>query len=219
MLWSPCIGRPFFPLRLNNLMAQRISSFLSLEEVSYAGRLLNSDVPGLVAIRDASFGYIAVCLKWLHPNIYISYNPSQTPILNNVCLNIPPGALVAVVGPVAAGKSSLLSAILGEIQLVKGEVRVSGTIAYTSQQHWIRNKFDSSFCFAWLVVTFSWRTVRENITFGRKFDENKYNDVLAASALSQDLNALPSGDLTEIGEQVSLWFVNLSFFIFFRELI
>jgi ATP-binding cassette subfamily C (CFTR/MRP) protein 1 len=53
--------------------------------------------------------------------------------LDNINLTIPEGSLVATIGPVGVGKSSLLSAILGEMELVSGNVRLEGSIAYTAQ--------------------------------------------------------------------------------------
>ena len=58
-------------------------------------------------------------------------------------------------------------------------------MAYVAQQPWIQNA-----------------TVRDNILFGKSFDEERYNRVLDACALRPDLQILPAGDLTEIGEKV-----------------
>jgi ATP-binding cassette subfamily C (CFTR/MRP) protein 10 len=52
--------------------------------------------------------------------------------LDNINLTIPEGSLVAIIGPVGVGKSSLLAAILGEMELVSGNVRLEGSIAYTA---------------------------------------------------------------------------------------
>ena len=70
------------------------------------------------------------------------------------------GSLVAVVGMVGSGKSSLLSAILGDMKLSSGNVRVEGSVAYVPQQAWIQNL-----------------TVKDNILFGSKFDEKSYSEV------------------------------------------
>lgn len=63
---------------------------------------------------------------------------------------------------------------------------LQGSVAYVSQQAWIQNA-----------------TVRENILFSRAFDSNRYENVLDACALRQDLEMLSAGDATEIGERVS----------------
>ncbi|XP_056008627.1 ATP-binding cassette sub-family C member 3-like [Ostrea edulis] len=105
-------------------------------------------------------------------------------LLKEVNIAIPEGGLVAVVGQVGQGKSSLLSAILGEMIKIKGKVCVKGSIAYVPQQAWIQNA-----------------TIQDNILFGNKMDEKRYHEVLGACALTQDLNVLPAGDQTEIGER------------------
>ncbi|GFO42105.1 multidrug resistance-associated protein 1 [Plakobranchus ocellatus] len=104
--------------------------------------------------------------------------------LNNVNLNIEDDSLVAVVGPVGCGKSSLLSALLGEMEKVDGKVNVRGTVAYVPQQAWIQND-----------------TLRNNILFGRPMDFALYMKCLEGCALQPDLDILPAGDQTEIGEK------------------
>uniref|UniRef100_A0A8C9ZNG8 Multidrug resistance-associated protein 1 n=1 Tax=Sander lucioperca TaxID=283035 RepID=A0A8C9ZNG8_SANLU len=100
----------------------------------------------------------------------------------NVC--IPEGSLVAVVGHVGSGKSSLLSALLGEMEKLEGSVAVKGSVAYVSQQAWIQNS-----------------TLKDNILFGQERREAWYQRVVEACALQPDLEILPAGDETEIGEK------------------
>jgi ABC-type multidrug transport system fused ATPase/permease subunit len=106
------------------------------------------------------------------------------PALEDVNLRIPPRALVAVVGRVGSGKSSLVSAILGELQRRSGTVRVHGSVAYSAQAAWIYNG-----------------TVRDNILFGLPYEPKRYRRAIYVSALNADLEILPAGDLTEIGEK------------------
>ena len=108
---------------------------------------------------------------------------SQTPTLEKLDLNIKQGELVAVVGKIGSGKSSLLAAILGELDKVRGSSRVEGRVAYVAQQAWIQNM-----------------TVRDNILFGSEYNAAKYQQVVEACALLSDLEILPAGDQTEIGE-------------------
>ncbi|CAG2181047.1 unnamed protein product, partial [Oppiella nova] len=93
-------------------------------------------------------------------------------------------SLVAVVGQVGAGKSSLLSAILGDMEKSSGEVNISGTVAYVSQQAWIQNT-----------------TLRQNILFVNEYNERFYEKVLDSCALRPDLEILSAKDMTEIGEK------------------
>ncbi|XP_006067665.2 ATP-binding cassette sub-family C member 2 isoform X1 [Bubalus bubalis] len=104
--------------------------------------------------------------------------------IQDVNLDIMPGQLVAVVGTVGSGKSSLMSAMLGEMENVHGHITVKGSVAYVPQQSWIQNG-----------------TIKENILFGSEFDEKKYQQVLEACALLPDLEVLPGGDMAEIGEK------------------
>ena len=104
--------------------------------------------------------------------------------LTDISLNITGGQLVVVTGPVGSGKSSLLMAILGELPLSAGQISSSANVAYVSQIPWVFSG-----------------TVRENITFGRKFDEKKYREVLKACGLLKDLANFAKGDSTRIGER------------------
>lgn len=106
------------------------------------------------------------------------------PTLANITLQIPEGHLTAVVGRIGQGKSSLLSALMGEMYKKQGTVKVYGDLAYVPQQPWILNA-----------------TVQENITFGKKFDRDLYERIVFASGLKPDLEMLPAGDQTEIGER------------------
>jgi ABC-type Mn2+/Zn2+ transport system ATPase subunit len=105
-------------------------------------------------------------------------------VLKNVNLEVKSGSLTCIVGRVGSGKTSLLHAIMGELIRVKGDVRVNGRITYASQSAFIMN------C-----------SLRENITFGAPYDEEWYNRVIYACALQDDLDILPAGDTTQIGER------------------
>ncbi|XP_045113643.1 multidrug resistance-associated protein 1-like isoform X2 [Portunus trituberculatus] len=103
--------------------------------------------------------------------------------LKDIELNVRPGQLVALVGTVGSGKSSILSALLGEMKKVAGNVVVNGSVAYVPQLPWLQNA-----------------TLRDNITWGQAYDTVRYRQVVRACALQADLDVLPAGDLTEIGE-------------------
>ncbi|XP_039892470.1 ATP-binding cassette sub-family C member 3 isoform X1 [Simochromis diagramma] len=113
-----------------------------------------------------------------------TWGKDDAPVLHNINVMVPQGSLLAVVGHVGCGKSSLISALLGDMEKVEGEVSVRGSVAYVPQQAWIQNA-----------------TLRDNILFGNPYNEQKYNSVLEACALTPDLQVLPGGDMTEIGEK------------------
>mmetsp|Transcript_5471 Transcript_5471/g.6020 ORF Transcript_5471/g.6020 Transcript_5471/m.6020 type:complete len:1426 (+) Transcript_5471:82-4359(+) len=112
--------------------------------------------------------------------------------LRDISCVIESGSLVAVVGAVGSGKSSLLSTILGEMEPINGsKVHIptggadkAGFISYAAQTAWVVND-----------------TLRGNVIFGREFDQERYDRVLESCALLDDLVVLPAGDLTEIGER------------------
>uniref|UniRef100_A0A8C4Z867 ATP-binding cassette, sub-family C (CFTR/MRP), member 10 n=1 Tax=Gadus morhua TaxID=8049 RepID=A0A8C4Z867_GADMO len=110
----------------------------------------------------------------------------QLPNQDLQCCGVLQGSLVVVVGRVGCGKSSLLAAITGELTRLSGAVHVvgrEGGFGLATQEPWIQHA-----------------TVRDNILFGRKYDYVFYQAVVEACALSEDLNVLPQGDRTEVGE-------------------
>ncbi|CAI9635119.1 multidrug resistance-associated protein 5 [Alternaria burnsii] len=99
-------------------------------------------------------------------------------------LNIGRNELVAIIGGVGSGKSSLLAALAGDMRKTSGEVIFGASRAFCPQYAWIQNA-----------------TVRENIIFGKEFNRKWYDQVVDACALRPDLNMLPHNDATEIGER------------------
>lgn len=81
-------------------------------------------------------------------------------------MKIKKGQFVALIGEFGSGKSSILSAILGEMNCSDGSVSVNGTVAYADQNPWILND-----------------TVKNNILFGEAFNEKQYQSALRHSRL------------------------------------
>nr|CAI9712223.1 unnamed protein product [Rangifer tarandus platyrhynchus] len=164
----------YFPMAIEKvseaiISIQRIKNFLSLDEMSQCYPQLPSDGEMIVDVQDLT-GF------W--------EKASETPTLRGLSFTVRPGELLAVAGPVGAGKSSLLCALLGELPLSQGKVSVHGRIAYVSQQPWVFSG-----------------TVRSNILFGKKYEKERYEEVIKACALEEDLQLLKEGDLTEIGDR------------------
>ncbi|XP_066953710.1 ATP-binding cassette sub-family C member 9-like [Macrobrachium rosenbergii] len=113
-------------------------------------------------------------------------NRKKLTALDNVNVSIPAGGLTVVIGSVGSGKTSLLQALLGEMVTLKGQLRWTGemSVAYVSQHPWLLNA-----------------TLRDNILFGRRLLAKRYQRVLQACALKPDIEILPAGDQTEIGER------------------
>ena len=99
--------------------------------------------------------------------------------LNDISFTISPGPLMAIVGPVGVGKSSLLNVILGELPVLNGSCRVTVRFAYASQEPWIFSG-----------------TIRENILSGLPFDAKRYKKVIKVCALERDFTLFNNGHST-----------------------
>ncbi|KAH9003060.1 P-loop containing nucleoside triphosphate hydrolase protein [Lactarius hatsudake] len=104
--------------------------------------------------------------------------------LKHVDIRVARGQLVAIVGAVGSGKTSLLQGLIGDMRRTEGSVRVGGSVAYCSQSAWIQNA-----------------TIRDNICFGRAFEAERYWKAVHDACLEPDLDVLPNGDMTEVGER------------------
>ncbi|KFV77769.1 Multidrug resistance-associated protein 1, partial [Struthio camelus australis] len=166
---------PLFDLpSVISAVAQTKVSLSRLEDFLYAEDLNPEDVNTNYSGNHA-VGFIGASFRW---------DTSGLPVLKNLSVSIPEGSLVAVVGQVGSGKSSFLSAILGEMEKLEGTVQRRGSVAYVSQQAWIQNA-----------------VLQENILFGSDLNRPYYEQVLESCALLPDLEQLPNGDQTEIGEK------------------
>ncbi|KAJ1932426.1 hypothetical protein EC988_009461, partial [Linderina pennispora] len=124
----------------------------STEYDRYAETASSDDV--LVEITKGSF-------KWC---------PDEGSILKDISIQCRREELVAVIGKVGSGKSSVISALLGDMVKSAGSVTVRGSVALVPQQPWILNA-----------------TLRENILFGNKLEQEFYDRVIDACALRADL--------------------------------
>jgi ATP-binding cassette, subfamily C (CFTR/MRP), member 1 len=102
----------------------------------------------------------------------------------DIDLTVGRNELIAVIGSVGSGKSSLLAALAGDMRKTAGSVTFGSSRAFCPQYAWIQNA-----------------TVRNNIVFGQVYDPDWYDTVVDACALRPDLEMLPAGDMTEIGER------------------
>ncbi|CAG2241571.1 ABC transporter 7,ATP-dependent bile acid permease,Multidrug resistance-associated protein 7,Multidrug resistance-associated protein 1,ABC transporter C family member 8,Canalicular multispecific organic anion transporter 2,Canalicular multispecific organic anion transporter 1,Metal resistance protein YCF1,Multidrug resistance-associated protein 5,ATP-binding cassette sub-family C member Sur [Mytilus edulis] len=151
-----------------NVALKRIQAFLNKEELNEEAVTRNPDKKYAVTVDNGTF----------------AWNKEDDFSLKDINVHIPEGSFVAIVGSVGSGKSSMLSAILGEMESMSGKVNLKGTVAYVSQQAWIRNA-----------------SLQNNILFGKGMNKSEYNDIINATALRTDLDMLSGGDQTEIGEK------------------
>ncbi|KAK9886064.1 hypothetical protein WA026_014848 [Henosepilachna vigintioctopunctata] len=159
-----------FPTVISILMQgyvsiQRVNKFLNLDDLEPDSVTHDTNEGACLVIEDGTF----------------SWGGGNT--LNNINVHLSRYTLTAVVGSIGSGKSSLISAFLGEIDKRSGRVNTVGSVAYVAQQAWIQNA-----------------TLRDNILFGKRFNKGRYDKVIEACALESDLDMLPAGDSTEIGE-------------------
>ncbi|CAA0823749.1 ABC transporter C family member 2 [Striga hermonthica] len=169
-----------FPLfMLPNIITQVVNANVSLKRLE---ELLLAEDRILLPNPPIEPGLPAITIR----NGYFSWEAkAERPTLSNINLDIPVGSLVAVVGSTGEGKTSLISAMLGELPpIADATVVIRGKVAYVPQVSWIFNA-----------------TVRDNILFGSTFEPGKYGRSIDVTSLQHDLDLLPGGDLTEIGER------------------
>ncbi|KPU73779.1 uncharacterized protein Dana_GF14209, isoform M [Drosophila ananassae] len=159
------------PMLITNLVqtqvsVNRINKFLNSEELDPNSVLHDPSKPHPMSIENGEF----------------SWGDEIT--LRNINIEVRKSSLVALVGTVGSGKSSVVQAFLGEMEKLAGVVNTVGKLAYVPQQAWIQNA-----------------TVRDNILFGQTYDRKRYNKVIDACALRADIDILSAGDQTEIGEK------------------
>ncbi|CAJ0944757.1 unnamed protein product, partial [Mesorhabditis belari] len=157
---------------INNLVQasvseKRLKRFLNADEICKQ-KWESADPEYSIQMKD-------VTMNWRGPTYPID--------LSSISFDVQMATLTTIVGTVGSGKSSLLAAILGEMNLLDGTVRLTGRIGYVPQQPWLQNV-----------------SMRENIIYGRKFDKFLYKKIVDACELQPDFSIFPQGDLTEVGE-------------------
>ncbi|KAH9747886.1 ABC transporter C family member 2 [Citrus sinensis] len=169
-----------FPLfMLPNMITQVVNANVSLKRME---EFLLAEEKILLPNPPLTSGLPAISIR----NGYFSWDSkAERPTLLNINLDIPVGSLVAIVGGTGEGKTSLISAMLGELPPVSdASAVIRGTVAYVPQVSWIFNA-----------------TVRDNILFGSAFEPARYEKAIDVTSLQHDLDLLPGGDVTEIGER------------------
>ncbi|GAA6016243.1 hypothetical protein JCM10207_000442 [Rhodosporidiobolus poonsookiae] len=104
--------------------------------------------------------------------------------LRDADVEFPMDRLTVVSGPTGSGKSSILLGLLGELEVISGSVELPASLSYAAQHPWLESL-----------------SVRDNILFGYVADEKRYRAVIKACALERDLEILPEGDRTFVGER------------------
>ncbi|KAG0293961.1 hypothetical protein BGZ96_002011 [Linnemannia gamsii] len=192
---------------------KRIEAFLNEGEISkhsgvVKGSTLESAVQSPTSMVQSvqtsnTIGFTNATFKW-HTKASSCTLGNQAPsqgafMLKNLTLSFPTGKLSLICGSTGSGKTSLLMALLREMDLISGSVHlpqakskivdhttgyIHGSIAYVSQYPWLQQA-----------------SIRENVLFGSPYESDRYQHVLEACALLPDLAVFEHGDLTEIGEK------------------
>ncbi|XP_073845417.1 probable multidrug resistance-associated protein lethal(2)03659 [Musca autumnalis] len=167
---------------------RRIQKFMLLDEVKLAEKAKQNMIPAIISENGKSVEMKATPTKEtgvVMTNVTAKWNPEAVENnLENVSLEFKPKQLIAVIGTVGSGKSTLIQTILGELQPSSGSITVNGTVSYASQEPWLFTG-----------------TVRQNILFGQPMDKKRYNLTVKKCALERDFELLPYGDKTIVGER------------------
>lgn len=173
-----------------DISIRRVQNFLMFEEAQRPIDFKQTDKKESIAENLMRFGSTSSVDKKrrrkqvIIQNATAKWRPNLTEnTLSNINL-IACGKLVAVIGPVGSGKTSLLHAILKELPLIAGSIEVIGNISYASQEPWLFSG-----------------TVRQNILFGKTMNKERYKTVINKCALAKDFKIFPHGDRTIVGER------------------
>ncbi|KAK5646965.1 hypothetical protein RI129_005429 [Pyrocoelia pectoralis] len=185
----------FFPQAVSQISEaivsiNRLNHFLLYEEKAPNAIEMNNDAPKANGnnykehsfILDDNDGGDAIVIKggsarWSEASVH-DY------IFKNLNINIKQGSVVAIIGPVGSGKSSLLQVILKELPLLEGKLKVYGDIGYASQEPWLFTG-----------------TIRQNITFNKIYENQRYWNVVTKCSLKRDFSLFPNSDKTIVGER------------------
>ncbi|XP_025829254.1 multidrug resistance-associated protein 4-like [Agrilus planipennis] len=178
-----------------SISIERVQRFLLFEETEQTNKnnktnnnnsLSNTITANKTLDENSNKPHVELVVRILLKNVSAKW-PSSAKIkntLSNVNLEVTKNELVAVVGNVGSGKTSLLNVILRELKILDGHIDVQGKVSYAPQEPW-----------------FFSGTIKQNITFGSGYNEKRYRDVLKVCALEKDIMSFPNGDRTLLGER------------------
>lgn len=153
---------------------KRLQQFLANEEYKY-------EKFNIISLDEVDKTKPALTID----NLTAKWNASMSECsLTDINLEVGRGKFIGIIGPVGSGKSSFLQTLLGELDIVHGNISANGKFSYASQEPWI---------FA--------NTIRQNILFGADYDKKRYKEVIRVCALQRDLDEFPKRDLTIVGDK------------------
>ncbi|XP_054166166.1 ATP-binding cassette sub-family C member 4-like [Oppia nitens] len=176
-------GVPYVIAATNELVVviRRMEEFLSLDDIKHIDGKVdntgNDSVNSCSNVEEKGVLIDNMTARWSNNVI--------EPTLKNISVCVKAGQLLAIIGSVGSGKSSVLMSVLNEMILSSGDsLRVTGRLSYAPQESW-----------AFIA------SVRDNILFGQPYDEHRYRRVVEVCALDRDLKLFPYGDRTLVGEK------------------
>ncbi|KAJ1666246.1 Transporter of the ATP-binding cassette (ABC) [Coemansia sp. RSA 1646] len=178
----------------------RIEQFLNQPDIQrLEDRVCSGATDDSLGFRNATLAWATANTSHTDPLLSADRMPFA---LKGISIEFPIGKLSLVGGPTGSGKSALLAALVGEMDLIEGSVCVPistmpidssftsvpgyglDQLAYVSQEPWLRNA-----------------SIRDNILFGEPYCQDRYEKVLGMCTLRPDLCMFPAGDMTEVGER------------------
>uniref|UniRef100_A0ACD6AEE6 Uncharacterized protein n=1 Tax=Avena sativa TaxID=4498 RepID=A0ACD6AEE6_AVESA len=180
-----------FPWVINGMIdavisSRRLANYLSTPEHCSSALSAATDIvkDNFEKNTETIYDPTAVIVR----NVCCSWSSSSTVepsiILRDISLQLPKGLLVAIVGEVGSGKSSLLNAVTGEMSVISGSINSCGSISYVPQVPWILSG-----------------SLRDNILLGKGFDTRRYEEAIHACTLDVDISGMVGGDMSHIGEK------------------
>lgn len=179
-----------FPWVLNGLIEawvslRRVQKLMDVPNLDYAN-YYNPIIRGSASTEPSDSVLQMKSAHFMHDSVPSDDAASTTKFrLADINVDIKAGQLVCVEGPVGGGKSTFLAAIVAGLQCIDGEVCIqdlNSGFGYVPQSPWLQRA-----------------TIRDNVVWGSRFDEQWYKTVLHACALNDDIRAL-GGDLIGVGE-------------------
>ena len=175
-----------------NISLKRVQDILGYPDQEENDILINDNdklEKGEVNVKDGTFSYDRQ--KWKEYHFKINNKKAEKMpkfeyknAISDINFNVKKGEFVAIIGSVGCGKSTLLKSFLGLLFKEKGDISKNGDFGYVPQNPFLINE-----------------TIRENIIFGEKYDEDKYKEIIRKCQLLQDLKTFKAKDITEIGER------------------
>ncbi|XP_065902912.1 ATP-binding cassette sub-family C member 4-like isoform X2 [Dysidea avara] len=173
------------------LLMPELDNQLAIEERSSVNKLHKQSDDKLATEEATTDSVVGTVSYGSSPRIVVSNisaswtHDREKLVLNSISFTVDKSnRLLAVVGPVGSGKSSILQCLLRELKALDGSVDIEGSVSYASQDPWIFSG-----------------TLKENIIFGELYDEVWYKRVVECCSLVKDIDEMPFGDETLIGER------------------